>query len=218
MLKKLLKYDLKAIYKVIIIFYSLAFIFSIIGRALSSIENSLVFNVLGQISIGIAISMMVSSIINTLMRTWIRFIKNIYKDESYLTHTLPINKKTIYLSKFLSAIITMFTTVLVIIICLLICYYSQSNIDILKSVLELAASTYESSVIELLIIAFTVFFLEMVFILLIGYTGIIIGHKSNNNKTAMSIVYAFIIYAIAQTLTIGILFIIALFDSKKCWF
>ena len=38
-------------------------------------------------------------ILNNLMRLWARFKNNFYGDESYLTHTLPINKKTLYLSK-----------------------------------------------------------------------------------------------------------------------
>ena len=44
MLGKLLKYDFKWVYKLIIIFYILAFTFSVIGRAFSIIENSLVKN------------------------------------------------------------------------------------------------------------------------------------------------------------------------------
>ena len=42
MLGKLLKYDFKWIYKLIAIFYILAVIFSVIGRAFGEIENSLV--------------------------------------------------------------------------------------------------------------------------------------------------------------------------------
>ena len=38
MLGKLLKYDLKWIYKVVVVFYVLALIFSVIGRGLSEIE------------------------------------------------------------------------------------------------------------------------------------------------------------------------------------
>ena len=108
MLGKLLKYDLKWVYKVVVVFYILAFIFSVIGRGLRLIENSLVFSVVTQIVFGIAISMMVSSLINCLMRLWARFIRNVYKDESYLTHTLPVEKKTIYASKVISAIFCSF--------------------------------------------------------------------------------------------------------------
>ena len=39
MLGKLLKYDLKWVYKVVVVFYILAFIFSVIGRGLSTIKN-----------------------------------------------------------------------------------------------------------------------------------------------------------------------------------
>ena len=125
MLGKLLKYDLKWIYKVIVIFYILSFVFSIVGRCLNTIENSVIFSVVTKISYGIAISMMINSLVNCLMRLWARFIKNLYKDESYLTHTLPVEKKTIYLSKVLSAIISIFTTTIVILACLFICYYSR---------------------------------------------------------------------------------------------
>jgi len=125
MLGKLLKYDLKWIYKVVGVFYVLSFIFSIISRCLNTIENSVFFSIITKISYGIAISMMINSLINCLMRLWSRFIKNLYKDESYLTHTLPVEKKTIYLSKVLSAIISIFTTTIVILACLFICYYSR---------------------------------------------------------------------------------------------
>ena len=56
--------------------------------------------------------MFVNAVINTLMRVWARTVRNVYKDEAYLTHTLPVEKSKIYLSKFIAAIITMFTSVL----------------------------------------------------------------------------------------------------------
>ena len=125
MLGKLLKYDLKWTYKGVIVFYILSIVFSIIGRLFSEIDNSLIFNVLGQICIGAAVSMVVNVLINNFIRVWVRFIRNCYKDESYLTHTLPVSKKTIFLSKVLSAIITMITSAVIIVVCLAICYYSK---------------------------------------------------------------------------------------------
>ena len=152
MLGKLLKYDLKWVYKVVVIFYILAFISAVIGRAFTEIDNSLIFNVVGQIFKGISISMMVSSLINCLMRSWARFIRNVYKDESYLTHTLPIEKKTIYASKVISALICVFTTVVVILGCLFICYYTEANMQTIKSMLELAAGAYNTTVLNLLLL------------------------------------------------------------------
>ena len=214
MLGKLLKYDLKWIYKLIGIFYILAFIASVAGRCLASIKNSVVFSIAARIVYGFAISMMVSSLINCLMRTWVRFIRNIYKDESYLTHTLPIEKKTIYASKVLAAIICTFTTVIVAVVCLFICYYSEANMQVVKSVLELAASTYDTTVLNLLLLITITVFVEVLFIIVIGFVGIILGNKSNHNKMAKSILIGFVLYTITQVVTLGIIGIIGLFNPS----
>lgn len=214
MLGKLLKYDLKWVYKVVVVFYILALFFSIIGRGLSYIENSIIFSAIKQIVFGFAIAMMVSSLINCFMRLWARFIRNLYKDESYLTHTLPVEKRTIFASKVLAAAITVFTTAVSIISCLFICYYSKENLQVLKSVLEFAASTYDITVINLLLLVASVFFLEVMFMILIGYVGIILGYKSNKNKMLRTLVIGFGLYILTQIITLGLIFIFGLFNSS----
>ena len=214
MLGKLLKYDLKWVYKVLIVFYVLAIVFSIIGRALGEIENSVLFSVVSKIFVGIAISMMINCLINCLMRLWARFTKNIYKDESYLTHTLPVEKKTIYLSKVINAFVSLFVTVVVILFCLFICYYSEVNMQNLKAFLEVAASTYNTTVIKFLLLITFVFILELMFTVLIGYVGIILGHKSNKNKMAMTLVISIGLYFLFQAISLGIVYIIGLFNEN----
>jgi len=213
MLGKLLKYDLKWIYKLLIVFYVLGISFSLIGRGLSEIENSLVFNILGQICKGTAVAMVVNVLINNLMRVWVRFNKNIYKDEAYLTHTLPVSKKDIYLSKILSAVISIVTSAIVMVICIAICYYSNDIIEYIKTALEFVANTYNSTVVGFLAIVCTVFFLEIIFVLMAGFIGLIIGHKSNNYKMVKSVIYGFIAYLIPQIVTLGLMYIIGLFNQ-----
>lgn len=214
MLGKLLKYDLKWIYKVVVVFYLLALLFSVLGRGLSEIKNSVLFSVVSQICFGVAISMMVSSLINCVMRLWARFVKNCYKDESYLTHTIPVEKKTIYASKIISAFISMFTTVIVILLCLAICYYSEANIEMLKSILELAASTYQTTVVNILLLVSLIITLQMIVIVLIGYVGIILGHKSNTNKMVKSIVIGFGCYMATQVASLVIICILGIFNTN----
>ena len=108
MLKKLIKYDLKPVLKFISVFYILGIFFAMLTRIFFSIENSFMMNILGQITNGATISMLISILINNLMRFWVRFKNTIYDDESYLIHTLPVNKKTLYLSKFITSLIVVF--------------------------------------------------------------------------------------------------------------
>ncbi len=214
MLVKLLKYDLKWVYKVVIVFYILAIVFSIIGRALSFIQNSVVFSVITQITFGFAIAMMANCLINSFMRLWVRFIKNLYKDESYLTHTLPVEKSTIFISKIIASFITVFTTAVIVIACLFICYYSKENLQALKSILEITASTYDITVISLLLLVTLVFFLEVMFVVLIGYVAIILGYRSNKNKMVRTLIIGFTLYMITQVLTLALIYIFGLFNSN----
>ena len=213
MLKKLLKHDLKWIFKLLVVFYSIALVFSIFTRIFLSIDGSTIFNVLGKICSGVTISFIFNILINNIMRCWARFAKNLYGDESYLTHTLPINKKTIFASKFLMGIITMFVSVFVILLTLFIAYYSKENIEWLKISLNIIASIYNSTVIKLLLVIFLVFFLEMVFTVFAGYIGILIGHRSNDKRIIKSIIYGFITYILTQTLTLIIMFIFGIFNK-----
>ena len=213
MLGKLLKYDLKWIYKVVGVFYVLAFIFSILGRTISLIEDSLVFSIITKVLFGFAIAMIVNSLVNCMMRLWVRFIRNIYKDESYLTHTLPVSKTTIYASKIIATIISIFVTIAVSVICLFICYYSKENMEILKTLLEIAATTYNTTVIKLLLLIIFAIFLEIIYIMLVGYVGIIFGYKSNRNKMLNTLLVGFVSYMAMQVLSLGIIYLIALFNS-----
>lgn len=213
MLKKLLKYDLQNIFKVLTIFFILALFFSILTRIFLNIDNSFIINIIGQVCSGITISMIFNILINNLMRLWSRFKNNFYGDESYLTHTLPIDKKTLYLSKILTALITLFISVLIIGLSLFIAYYSKENIEILKNMLLPVANAYKSTIVKILLVLLFTFFLEFANALQSGYTGIILGHKMNNTKTFFSVLYGFGAYTLTQVFALLTLFIAALFNK-----
>jgi len=213
MLKKLLKYDLKNIFKFLIIFYSLALFFGVLTRIFLNIENSFIMNIIGQICSGVTISMFFNILINNLMRLWIRFKNNFYGDESYLTHTLPVTKKELYLSKFLSAIISLFVSMIVITISLFIAYYSKENIELIKTLLTPVANAYNSTIIGMLAMLLFILFLEFANLLQSGFTGIILGHKMNSAKTGYSILFGFIAYMVTQLFVLLLLFVMALFNK-----
>lgn len=213
MLKKLLKYDLVYIFKGVNVFYILSIFFALLTRIFLSIEGSFIFNVIGKICSGVTISMIFNIIINNLMRLWVRFKNNLYGDESYLTHTLPIKKSTLYKSKIISAFITLFVSVLVIGISLFIAYYSKENLMILKNVLLPIANAYGGTIMQIILAALFIIFLELANGLQAGYTGVILGHKMNNVKVGFSVLYGFIAYLLTQVFVLLILFICALFNS-----
>lgn len=213
MLKKLLRYDLVGIFKYLGFFYGVTLFLGVFTRIFGEFANSFIMNLIGKVaSIGV-ILMMVSVVINNIMRLWIRFKQNLYGDESYLTHTLPVERKTLYLSKMIGAISSLLVSVLVIGLTLVVVYYSKDNLAILKSLILPVANLYDSTVVTFLVGVFGIFFLEMVNLLQIGWSGIILGHRMNTNKVRNSVIFGFLIYIIGQLIVLGVVFGIALIDS-----
>ena len=200
MLKKLLKYDLEWCYRLLSVFYILAIFFAIIVRIIESFEQNLILLIIDKICCGIVIALMISILINC------------YKDESYLTHTLPVSKNKIYLSKILTAIITLLTSFIVIIICLAIGSLNKETWLILKSSLEQSAIYFDSSVFSLICVLIITIFFEFLFMMMSGILGIIIGHSSNNLKIIKSILAGFLIYIILSSMSVGALFIVGLLN------
>ena len=213
MLSKLLKYDFKSIFKFISIFYILAIFFSILTRVFLSVDNSFVVNVLGEISKGAAISMMVSILINSLKRLWVRFKTNFYGDESYLTHTLPVSKNSLYLSKTLTSIFILFLSVLVIGLSLFIMFYSKETIEWIKNILLPLVDAYNSTILKVILAFLFIFFLEFLNGVQAGFTGIILGNKMNNMKTGFSVLFWFGSYIITQIFGLLMIFIVSLFNK-----
>jgi len=214
MLKKLLKYDLLNVYKVLVVFYILSLFFGILTKVFSVFNDSFIIKIIGGICSGVTISMIFNILINNLMRVWVRFKNNFYGDESYLTHTLPVSKKTLYLSKILTAVISLFTSILVIGVTLFIAYYSKDNILLLKSVLLPLMDVYDSTIIKVILAFLFIFFLEFGNLLVAGYTGIVLGHRMNNNKIFYSIIYGFGYYTLTQIFVILCMFIMGLFNDN----
>lgn len=213
MLKKLLKYDWMDVNKVLVVFYGLALFFAILTRVFLSIENSFIMNIIGQICSGVAISMMFNIVINNLMRCWVRFRQNLYGDESYLTHTLPVKKTTLYHAKMIAAFITMFASVAVIALTLFVAYYSKELWETVKNFLLPLAGAYESTVVTILLAVLFVLFLELMNALQCGFMGIIVGHKMNHAKIGYSVLFGFAAYMMSQVLAVIMVFTVALFNE-----
>ena len=163
MLKKLLKYDIQNVNKILIIFYCLSLFFAILTRIFLSIDNSFIMDIIGKVCSGVTISMIFNILVNNIIRLWVRFKSNFYSDEAYLTHTLPVSKKELYLSKILTSVITLFSSMIVICFSLFIAYYSKENIEFIKNLLLPLATVYDSTVITIILLFVFVCFLEIIF-------------------------------------------------------
>ena len=213
MLIKLLKYDLKYMIKSMSIFYILAIFFALMTRILFNMDQSIIINIIGQISVGCMFSMTASTLINTIMRSWVRFSSSLYKDESYLTHTLPVTKSELYNSKLLQTFIFFFISFIVIIISLFITYYTKDNWISLSNFIKTITTGLNLSTTFFITMSIIIIFLEVFNAIQCGFLGIILGNKRNRGKLGFSIFFGFCAYLIAQSIVLALVYIYGLFDQ-----
>ena len=213
MLGKLLKYDLKYMIKNMSVFYILAILFAILSRILSSIDQSFMIGILQKITVGTMYAMLFNILINTIMRSWVRFRQSIYKDEAYLTHTLPVTKNDIYNSKFIESFIFFIIGFIIIMISLFITYYTKERWDILTEFLTGLSKGFDISVILLISGFILVVFLEIFNAIQCGFLGIVIGHRSNDKKVMNSVLAGVISYFTSQAIVLVLMYIIGLFNE-----
>jgi len=212
MLNKLLKYDLKYMIKNMSIFYILSIFFAITTRILFNIDQSVMIKILAQISNGCMISMVASIIINVMMRSWVRFRDSLYKDESYLTHTLPVTKNQLYNSKFILTLIFYFVSFIIVLLSLFITYYSKDNWIAITNYIKTITTGLNMSTLFFISMAIIIIFLEIFNAIQCGFFGIILGHKKDNGKIGYSVLFGFIIYLIAQMIILSLVYVYGLFD------
>ena len=174
MLNKVLKYDLKYMIRNMSVFYILALFFAIFTRILFSLEQTLMVNILGQITVGCMYSMVASVVINVLMRSWVRFKDSLYKDESYLTHTLPVSKTTIYYSKLIQALLFFIFSFIIVIISLLIVYYTKDRWIMIKNLINNITTGLNFNPWLFIIGMLGIIFLELFNAIQCGFLGIIL--------------------------------------------
>lgn len=103
MLKKLLKYDLRSLFKLWWIFAVILFCVCITSGLILSNGISGDFIIVAVITILTLILGMSAFALSPIIMSGIRFYKNLFSDEGYLTFTLPVKKSDIINSKLIAS-------------------------------------------------------------------------------------------------------------------
>ena len=207
MLRKLIKYDLLWMNRTLIIFYIITFVFAILMRLGENLTDSVIGSLLRHILPGFVIGAMINVIINAAIRIWVRFRQNCYKDEAYLTHTLPITRAQLYDSKVIAALISTVIAVAVVIMCFFVAFWNNDMYEYFCSLVENADMGFIIG--GILITAF----LEIIYVIAVGLFSLIVGHRRNNNRVLCSVIIGMVLYFALQAILLAVIYCIGFFDD-----
>ena len=210
MLGKVLKYDLKALCRYLIPLYAVLFGLGIMIRLLGFFDNvSIIAIICGLMIVALVVLSCLSFVLNGIFSVKY-YLENLFKDEGYLTHTLPVKKGTLLFSKVLASLVTFSMTALVLIISLIVAFYQKGLfVDVVK-VLNL--SIYGMSVYEFLLFMIVYGIIGYVATILMVYAAVAIGYSRSSNKLVSSVVWGLIFYFVMEFLYLGLLGIIMIIN------
>ena len=189
MLTKLFKNDFAWIFnKAMWIYYLVLILVTISVKIVENVKQNLFLVMVDKVLVGIFISCCISILITCFMRIWARFITNLYKDESYLTHTLPVTKNQIFNAKVFASILTLIISLLVIVACVAFVYLNENTFEELRVMYDSLVQAYNGVIAVIFVIGLVLLIiLEMINMMMAGIFGIISGHRSNNYRMIKSI-------------------------------
>lgn len=149
---------------------------------------------------------------------WHRFRINFYSDETYLTHTLPISRRTLWKAQVLSALIVFVSVLVIVALNFLILFLTRPGQQFLESLGLIGGCSRcygEYYYIELLSPAFYlslifVILAEFMFLAFCGMFGLILSNHLGKNR---ALLFGIGIYMLGNILLLGLVFLIGNFDS-----
>jgi len=208
---KLLKNDLKKNMRWMWILFVSTILVAGIARGFKELgENIVFFKILGIFFDSVFYSLAVNVILQPFLRNFFNFTKSFYGDESYLTHTLPVTKKQLFNSKFLTAFIEICLGFICLVVSLLIMFVSPTFFETLKFLISTIILGNFSLSLVLTLFVVLVFVEFLMFITIIFYS-IILAYKSKEKRVLktfmLTAVFSFIALTVLAVVMLSILLI-----------
>ena len=207
MLKYLMKYDLKKMFKLVIWFYPISLALAAMTRIISIWNDIQAIKILDMVIAGFTYSAIANILVNTFVHILRRFSNSFYKDQSYLTHTLPVKKSTLILSKYLSGLIVILTSIAVSFLSLFIIFYSPEFMKNINAAIKGAVAGFNISGGLFVLLIVIIIFSQICYLMSLAFTAIVKGYSYNHKRGIKGFLW-FLIYYCACTISTLILAII----------
>ena len=137
------------------------------------------------------------------------FGKRLFKDQGYLTHTLPVKTSSIIIARMICDFGVMIAFAITFPFALSITFrdfsFYKGIIDILDSILKATGSVADKSLlIATLVALFIGIFISMLFTLWMYNGAYALGHMFSKNKRILSVVFFIVIVVIVEVISIVI--------------
>ena len=205
MVKKLFKYEFFSYARTLLPINLILIGISIMGRLSQFLENDglpyrILFNST-QLAVGIAIA---ASLLLTFVIAIVRFYRNLFGAEGYLTFTLPVTPAQHIWIKLATASLFLVITIFSILLSLAIMTAGEYLVEIFKAIGYILKQFFDylkADAVFYLLEFLLALAVSVIYAYLLCYTCIAIGQRSKKNRILMAGLAYFIFYMISQAVS-----------------
>ena len=204
MLGKLIKNEFVQRYKTVCGIYLMVLAASIVENIARLVYDNTESDVIDNLYRIITVSFMlvfIGSAVMVVLLSFLDYNKRLFKDQGYLTHTLPVKPSTMLFARVVCDLAICLSVVVVYPFCFSI---AIRNFDMLKDVFdifnELFLQLSDSEMLETFISAMVMLFFILLFSIWLYYFAYAAGHSFKKNKKVMSVLIYIAIYAISEVI------------------
>lgn len=186
--------DLKKMIKILLYVYPCALILAIITRLLMLGEQNTIKFVVQNIFASLTYSAVATILVNTFVQILREFVCSFYRDESYLTHTLPVTKTQLIVAKYVSALTVVLSSVLVSLLSLGIVFYGMGIVELMQQSLQLGVVDFDMSMSAFFTVVSILIFLQICAIISFAFTAVIKANTYHGKKVIKGLLWFALFY------------------------
>ena len=202
MLKYLMKYDLKKMLKLLIWFYALSIVLAGITRIFNIWDDILIIKIIGIVCSSLTYTAIANTLVNTFVHILMRFSTSFYKDHSYLTHTLPVTKDDLILSKFLCGLLVVFASIFVCFLSLFILFFSPEFMELIKTYLDALVVGFNMSSGTFVFLMIVILFAQICVMMSCAFLAMVKGYSYNHKRGVKGFLWFLVYYLSCSIITL----------------
>ena len=203
MVKKLFKHEFLALSRLLVPVYVIFIAASILGRVLQLFESgSIVYTIISAFSVFIYVGSLIAVLVLTGIFCIVRYYKNMFSAEGYLTFTLPVTPTQHIMVKLVTALVCQIVTILAVMFSVSIITMGDVYNEIVKATVYLLNLINDEWAVHIWFYAIEVILLLIVSCgvsILLYYTCITIGQTFKKNRIMGAVGVYFLYYVATQT-------------------
>lgn len=203
---KLFKYDLKWLFQAMIPPCGLSVIGAIIYCLLTLLPASSLISGAASLLMVASVLCASASMLYVILKSWQRLEHQMFLDEAHLARTLPVTSSQIFFSILIASLTVLLASVVILCLVIWMLSYGAQQLSGKEQILAKLLSSLDEPVLWAMV---TLIYGQLSFVLMSGYTGLVISYQTGKKTTAAAVVAGVIVYYVYQIIFVLGFFIFA---------